>query len=835
MSRFASNSERLSVFRCVLLACLLASPGLVECLGSDGPVGKNLALGKTCRFSPQPNYSYSTDGADASQPTDGKLTEGYFWTQQGTVGWSGASYATVTIDLKKVEPIGGASLRTAAGRADVTWPMALYVLVSEDGKTYREAGDLIGAYLEEQGSLPDDYAVVRFSSDRLQTRGRYVQLVMIPMPGGSYLFTDEIEVFRGDDRWLSGPAAGQVVENAGALFRQSRLRRSVERRINDDLRSVRALVDGSGLADGLRKALVSQLDGLAGPPRGAEAGGGAAFRAVLPLGERHARIFGVQAQVWKGQGHPGLTAWSTCPWDPVDPFAAPASQPGEIRVDAMEGETCAGAFNVANSGDRPVRVRIRMEGLPGGATPEWIGVHEVAWTDTSQLKPVAAALVPVEAADGAWTVEVASGLVRQVWLRVAPRETPAGQHSGAVLIEEAGRSPLRVPLSVRVWPMQFPERTTLWLGGWCYTDGQGPGLTDANRQEFVRHLQDRHVNAPWASGAVLRRFPFVEGRTDALRLDTERRDRWLAAWPGAKAYLVFLAVADYSGAIEGTLGGAKVGSPEFEKRVGTWISAWVGHLRSKGIEPSRLGILIHDEPHEGSEIGPLVSWARAIRKAEPEVLIWEDPTYREPDKAPAELFEACSILCPNRPMWLGGGESFAAFYGRQRQAGRTLQLYSCSGPARLLDPYSYYRLQAWHAWQIGATGSFFWAFGDNGGVSSWNEYYAARGPFTPLFLDETSVTAGKQMEAVRQSAEDYETLVMLRDAIAAARKAGRGDEPVQQAESLLDKAAERVLAGASAETLLWHAPKDRSVADTVRAELLGTLYRLQQGTDVKQP
>jgi len=168
---------------------------------------------------------------------------------------------------------------------------------------------------------------------------------------------------------------------------------------------------------------------------------------------------------------------------------------------------------------------------------------------------------------------------------------------------------------------------------------------------------------------VLLSYEFDEKDPVKIRLDTRTLDDWIDQWPDARAYLVFLSVAHYSGTLKSSLGGAEIGSPEFERRVGTWISAWVRHLRSKGISPDLLGLLIHDEPHEGSDIGPLLAWARAIRKAEPDVLVWEDPTYRDPSAAPAELFEVCDVLCPNRPMWLDRGEPFARFYGEQQARG----------------------------------------------------------------------------------------------------------------------------------------------------------------------
>jgi hypothetical protein len=287
-------------------------------------------------------------------------------------------------------------------------------------------------------------------------------------------------------------------------------------------------------------------------------------------------------------------------------------------------------------------------------------------------------------------------------------------------------------------------------------------------------------------------------------------------------------VAHYSGTLQATFSGAKVGTAEFDQRVGVWISAWVRHLRSKGIAPNRLGLLIHDEPHEESDISSLLAWAKAIRSAEPDVLIWEDPTYRNPAAAPQELFEACDILCPNRPMWLQNEKQFETFYRKQQAQGRTLQSYSCSGPAKLLDPYSYHRLQAWHCWNVGATGSFFWAFGDNSGSSSWNEYFAKAGPFTPLFLDDESVTAGKHMESIRESVQDYEYFVMLRDAVAKAKESGQSDSAIQEAEALLNNAAAEVLHSDGAAELKWHQRKDRTLADRMRVRILEALVAVSR-------
>jgi len=781
----------------------------------------NIALGAKVTLSPQPNYSYCTDPEDAVQLTDGKTTTAYFWTQKGTVGWSGAPYAVVTVDLGRIEPIGGVAMTTAAGVAGVLWPASVHILTSDDGKSYRDVADLVALDRREHGPWPQGYAIRRLATDELKTRGRYVRFLIFPLSGCPFIFTDEVEVFRGPAALLAADPGGKPVGDVAEIFQQGRIQRALEHRF---------LTDGQALEQAIRLAqpldqaaktrLLERLAAVRGELKPEALPHDASFRAVLPIGDAHARLFGVQAELWRAAGAAKLAASVACAWDPVELFKPPASAQRGLEIHTMRGEYRAAAVNLFNSTDRPLKIRVLCEGLPGSPTPGYVTVHEVTWTDSSQGTPVAAALPEARKADGAWTVTALPGLVRQVWLTFHVTDQATGEHAGKMVFRAEGMEPIAVPIRLRVWPMEFPRQTTLWLGGWDYSDGEGTyGVTPRNRDLFLRHLREHFVNAPWASGGVLLQFQ-SSGEPPVVRLDTRRFDQWVARWPNAKKYMVFLAVGS-------TFAGTNAGTPEFDRRVGAWIKAWVRHLAEKGIAADRLGLLIQDEPGEGADVRPIVAWARAIRAAEPKVLIWEDPTYRDPRKAPPEFFEACDILCPNRPMWLAGGKPFEQFYLEQQRRGRTLQFYSCSGPARSLDPYSYYRLQAWHCWHVGGTGSFFWAFGDNSGTSSWNEYLAKAGPYTPLFLDDATVTAGKQMEAIRESVEDYETLVMLREAVKRAKTAGRADAVVTQAERLLSTGVAEVLAAPGADQISWQSPKDRSKADAVRVQVLEALAALR--------
>ena len=149
-----------------------------------------------------------------------------------------------------------------------------------------------------------------------------------------------------------------------------------------------------------------------------------------------------------------------------------------------------------------------------------------------------------------------------------------------------------------------------------------------------------------------------------------------------------------------------------------------------------------------------------------------------------EFYAHSNVLCPNAPLFLSLGKPYQDFMVAQQQAGRELWFYSCSGPSKLLDPASYYRGQFWLNLKYGGKGSCYWAFGDEAG-NSWNAYMQPRACFSPLFLSKTAVTDAKQMEAIREGAEDYEYFLMLRARVAELERKGVSSKLVAEAKTLL--------------------------------------------------
>jgi hypothetical protein len=386
-----------------------------------------------------------------------------------------------------------------------------------------------------------------------------------------------------------------------------------------------------------------------------------------------------------------------------------------------------------------------------------------------------------------------------------------------VVVTHQGGQPVSVPLAVEISPLTFPQKPALHLGGWDYTDSNVLGVTDTNREALIRHLQDRFVDSPWATNAVWPKGTFGPGGTMAPP-STQVFDTWVGRWPNASRYCIFANVPD-------SMAGAALGTALFNARVQAWTDFWVDHAGKKGIKPEQIVLLLVDEPKSDSQGRIVDAWAKAIKATQPRVVLWENPTYERPWEGMPEIFSAVDVLTPNRNQMIWSGKNFAGFYREQRDAGRRLELYSCLSQMHLLDPYAYVRLQAWTAWDMGAEGSTFWSFSDNGRGSLWRQYAQAKANFSPLFLDADSVTPAKHAEAMRESVEDYEYFVMLKKALA---QANPGNPGISRANELLANGAQRVLAAPGADKMQWIEPKDRWEAELVRLEILKTLETLQR-------
>ncbi|MEI8012928.1 MAG: LamG-like jellyroll fold domain-containing protein, partial [Candidatus Omnitrophota bacterium] len=706
---------------------------------------QNIALNKTYVLNTAPDYALCTDAGDATQLTDGQYVQGYFWTQPGTVGWQYKNMVSVTIDLGKSESIAGFSYNTAAGFAGVQLPKGIYLLVSEDNKNWHYAGDLVAMNMVNNAApFLSQYSLYRYKAHDMQTHGRYVKFMMLPV--GSYTFIDEIEIYRGNESLLTleypDAAIASPDDYSKSLVSLTKLRI----RLWNDLIMIREQVNVSTLSESSKTMLRNELMAVSASIPSVEIAALDAFSTIFPINDLHRRIFAVQAALWQAQGLSPVTVWPFFRWDNLTPFLTPQPAAVNLSMSMMSNEFRAQAFNLSNTGAADTQVRFSIKGLPGGINPSYITVHEVLFTDTADNTPIAAALPVLSANSGQFAVTIPPGLTRQIWLTFHPVDVSAGDYLGEIGLEGDTMNLSSIPLRLKVYPFRFPDHPTLHLGGWDYTNQDvGYAGTAENHIALIQHLRDHFVDSPWATNATM-----PTGKYDANGHMTQAPNvtafrAWIARWPDATNYFVFsnVPVKFY---------GFDIGTPAFTQAVTEWINWWAAQVKALNINLSQLRLLLVDEPGNSTKDNIIIPYARIIRAAQPEIRIFEDVAWSDPSQANPELFEVSHLLSPNLPTWIRSPQSFRDFYLQQGDSGHELWFYSCSGSTRLLDPYTYDLTSAWFSWKNGVKGEEFWSFTDQAGTWGWNEYLASTN-YAFSFISKTGVTAGKHMEAIREGVE----------------------------------------------------------------------------------
>ncbi len=847
---------------------------------ADRPSG-NIALGASYTLDPGPNYGLCSDPGDLEQLTDGDYTEGYFWVNKSTVGWQEKAPSIFTLDLGAVQPIRGVSFSTAGGFADVEWPLTIRILVADEDEQFHEVGDLVRLSEQQHGPLvptranPDIWIDEGFSNaqvhhhyafrkdrfgpkftpevraqvlrdaieeraarygtyiywtDRLRTHGRYVSLMVWNEP---YTFVDEIEVYGGEPAWLDEPPTGPAVPNPKAYAKRLAIQKGIRARLAQDIEALRQTAQEEGVPVQVRIDVLGELahvEANLGPATES----GDDFQAILPLNPWHERVMRTQALLWRAAGLRPLTFWHSNLWDPLPLVGAPdtaavltAEAELAVEVHLMRQEHRAAAFNVSNSADEPKEVSFRLSGLPGGDNPEYVTVHEVLWTDTRHGMPVAAALPEVAPENGLYTVTVPSGMTRQVWMTFHPVDVAPGVYEGEVVVPSPGG--VRFPLRLHLYPLDFPEQQTLHMGGWDYTDriGHFPYITEQNRRSIVEHLREHRVDSPWGLSLALPRGTHDERGAMIAPPSTDIFDAWIELWPDAAQYMVFAEA-------EPKFQSWQMGTPEFETAVRDWVTFWAEYMVSKGFKPEQLALLLVDEPDEPFQDELILEWSKPIRQAATGVRIWEDVTHGDMSQADQEMIDLVHVLSPNYGAFLRGDPEYRDYFLTKRDQGIALEFYGGSG--RDSDPYSG-RLNAWSCWRFGADGFYTWSLTDTGGASSWNEYLSLNNTYSPIFLDETSVTAGKHLEAAREGVQDYEYLAMLDRAIQEASASGVIGPEVEEARRLLATLPLSVLQAGGHEIGDSRSPGrhdwlnekiDRTLADKGRIQVLAALTALAQ-------
>ncbi len=748
--------------------------------------------------------------------------------------------------------------------------------------TWHYAGDLVDLDKKENGgptptppsgsvttstpstsNTPPNPPTYKYKTTLLKTHGQFVQLIIYSIP---FTFVDEIEIYQGTSDLLTKDLPGPVImdKDVSSTWYQNNylFLNRLNYRLNQDWASVSAELNdpNSKLPSSVSGPLNSTLQTIKQQlplTSISDCFDVSSFKTVFPENDPltfqcnpdpnlpanislHGQIFAVQAAIWRAQaqGFNGIVASPANRWEPLSPIGLLSAGNASVNVAMMSNEYRAGTFNLSNAGSNSAAVNIKIVGLPGGTDPSYISVFQVPFTDTEEGNPVAAALLSVPPLlSGGYSVSIPPGLTQQIWLSFNPKQVSPGIYNGVVQLSVNDAEVASVPVQLKIYPLSFPSVPTLHVGGWDYAAKSAVnfnGVTDKNRQAIMNLLPKYFVDTPWATWEVLGATISNGNMTETP--DTSFFSAWHDAWPNARNYYVFLnAQPKFEGFnMDPSLGSTAAGSTAFT----AWIQWWVKQLKQLGVNPDQLGFLLVDEPQSIDQDNIVITYANAIHARpqgfakspflEPTVSVFEDPEWPNPSLvADPTLFGVSNILSQSVTFWISRGQptpsQYEGFYVNQQNKGHELWFYNTLGPTSSYDPYAYYLAQEWLAAKYGAQGSEFWAFTDSESTSSWNEYTSSSifGSYSPLFIDATSATPAKYIEALREGVEDYEYLRMLRDKIQTLQHAG-----VQVPSSLTSAASapDTMLRDMTSTTWqLWSTAKKRTVADGLRVQILDAL------------
>jgi hypothetical protein len=231
-----------------------------------------------------------------------------------------------------------------------------------------------------------------------------------------------------------------------------------------------------------------------------------------------------------------------------------------------------------------------------------------------------------------------------------------------------------------------------------------------------------------------------------------------------------------------------------------------------GLKPKQAAILFIDEPGTEAAYTASLQFIKPFSAGTDEILTFSDPVivnYTTFEQA-LPLLQAVDVIQPTRAHYDLAGQKVHEGYRQLQQQGKQLWFYMCSGPTRQFDP-AYFRMQPWHCFAVGATGSAFWAYGDNGGADSWNPYTAVgRTSYTPVYLSPDSVASSKHWEALREGIEDYQYLVLLKQ---------KGGDAQEEARSTITQLVKTYTA--NYDSIAWRNPS--VLAEAARLKVLELL------------
>jgi len=473
--------------------------------------------------------------------------------------------------------------------------------------------------------------------------------------------------------------------------------------------------------------------------------------------------------------------WPFCPWAYFDPRKS--LPPPERKAERWEVSLCGGeygslALNVTNITGATLDVRVQCAGVkgPGSAAPEdvpagsHIAFRKAVVVPTTQRERVADAL---PALDEASILGIAPWESQQLWITVDAVGLAPGEYVADLRLKsiEPDPSEVHIPLDITVYDLALPRPRPLRFCTWPYFEGALSTGNDVALNDLVAHGETVFL-APSPTGAC----GLDGGLVGAL--DFAKHDKVVQRLSG-HGMLLFLSPQD-------GLTGQPFLSEPWEKAFVQFVRAWVDHMNAIGLGYGGWAVYPYDEPSTpyAETTKKLVEVAKLVREADPNVLIYADPTSGTTMETAAMFTGLIDIWQPSSELLERLGPELIP---EAKRVGKEVWFYDAAGNAKTLSCLGIYRWRFWYAWQQGLTGVGWWVYSQHGNVDRWDGPNPTGDFFASVYEGPRGPVSSKRWEVAREGVQDYERLYLLRQALQDAERRGVPEADLEEARHLLEQ------------------------------------------------
>lgn len=744
MNKISVQTRTATFFFALLVVYLAAS----SCDAGINPVS-NIASGKRCTITPPPNYPWCTDPHDAIQLSDGIKT-GAIWTKKSTVGWQKPnSLIQIDIDLQGIFGITDVfAYTTKGGHPDVWAPRYMAVLTSLDGKEYTLTQVIPGDTFAANRIIPQKHKQpVTMAANQLDTTARHVRLLL--RPNVRYAFLDEIEIT--GHKIITG--SGGLKESSLSQRHEASLLQSVEDilDVRESLANLKERLDAQiQKTHSENKELQSKITLLDKELKSLE-------KVDLKQQIQHVRtqIGLLRAQVYQEQFQ---KTWFCLSANPMAILKrsdmASGTRCTSLKFSLWQGEKESSAVNLVNPSSEPLEVTAKIASVTDEAGSNYDAKHTFAiarseYTFVNMRGYIGDALISQDSRP----FIIQPGSVAQIWITAFNPTLAAGKYQSSLVLTARGgeggaMSEKSIPLDMNIWPIQMPSKPSGEFFQWGY-------YRCGTEEETAVDLQLHHTTVAFLNSAEAE-LPARNSRDFQMpnKASFDRMDRAIRRHSYARHYIVFLNFRkeqkDW-----GRFG--QWMSPQWKSNFTSWLRILVRHLREQGLGYDRW--ILH--PFDETLCDEFYDLAFLIKQIDPKVRIFADHINDKPATI-RKYRDVIDIWCPN--------ERHIRMYPDRlelvRSFGKPVWMYKSQGPGRANDPYSYYRLVHWRAFQYGLNGVGLWVYHDKDGPVGWDEIDNVQGYYGVIYsgssypggsLDE-SIVSSRRWEAWREGIEDFEYL-----------------------------------------------------------------------------